>query len=319
MPRVVDPANFTVPVAIDGDGRPRQIRDGRPAADWLGCPICGGRVAFVAETEARAAHFRHVRRAECDRLVQHHRETLHDGLRDCVAEMLNGDRRARDLMRGGPLDLPTGEAVVERVAPGGYRPDVTVLPAEGERAPRLELEVVHHHPPTPERVAAAAEAGAVVAVMDAAHGEAAYYASLHAGEAPDYRAIAETLRFRVLTDRAQSRIASGVATREYLPAAPGTGTCGVDSPSAARRTATDRGAPRVPPWLDLDLTPLERWRAVLHDSPHLKPMAERLKQIDDPQILLAIEEGRPPAKRRLREEEQRLVRCWRDVMEGPPY
>ena len=350
--RRVDPDDFAVPVAIDGDGRAHQVRDGRPAAPWLGCAICRARVVFVSETEARAAHFRHVRRADCDRLVAHHRDTLHNGLRDAAAKLLNGSRPARDLVRGASADLPSGEAVVERVAPGGYRPDVTVLPAEGERAPRLELEVVHHHAPEPARIAAAAEAGALVAVLDARRAERDYFAKLHAGEVPDYEAAVAALGFHIMSRSRQRRIVAGVADREYLAARGAAGRCEhapaasppirrrlssapshapapvpppppppppptpaptVDDPSARWAAALERIAARR------DLTPHGRFKHILEVAPELGPLAERARRIGDVDMLAAIERGEPPARRQLRPHERVVVRAWREVLEEPPF
>lgn len=224
MAIIVDPNDFKVPYAISADGTLHQIGDGRPAAPEIFCPLCRTAVAFVRETDARAAHFRHNTREQCDVLAAYHRETLHNAVRDAAARLMAAGTTPRRLCRGDAT-LPTGRVEVEAgqaLAGKTHRPDITVYPREGERAPILEMEVVYSHRPEPERVSRAARDGRMIAVLDVAPIERDYYRKLWANEAFDIpeacREYVLERRFDLLEDADIRRIIRGVLERVYLAA-----------------------------------------------------------------------------------------------------
>ena len=220
----VDPNNFKVPYAVSADLDLFQIGDGRPKCDDIFCPICKTPVSFVQETERRAAHFRHHNREECDAVAKHHRETLHDAVRDAALALLAGGFGARRLCRGGD-HLPTGNAVSEQTqeaAGGKHRPDITVHPKDGEKAAILELEVVYSHKPEPKRIERAAQDGRLIGIIDIAKIERDYYLRLYTGDAFDIpeacKAFVLDHRFTILDSADVRRAVRGVVNRKYLEA-----------------------------------------------------------------------------------------------------
>lgn len=221
MTLLVDPNNFKVPYAV-GDDVLHQIADGRPKCESLFCPICRTPVSFVRETEARAAHFRHHSRSECDALAAHHRQTLHDAVRDAALALLRAGYGARRICHGA-AELPTGEAQAEATqeAEGRkHRPDIVVHPKPGERAPILELEVVYSHKPEPGRIDRAAADGRLIGVLDIAPIERDYYRKLWASEAFDIpeacKAYVLDRRFSIMDTADIRRAVRGVLDRRYM-------------------------------------------------------------------------------------------------------
>jgi len=226
MAIVVDPNQFRVPYAIGGDDLLYQIADGRPKCENLFCPICRTPVAFVREIEARAAHFRHHSRSDCDALAAYHRQTLHDTVRDAALALLNTGTQTSRICHSN-LPLPTGRASSEdtqTVKGRKHRPDIVVRPRENEAAPLLELEVVYSHRPEPDRVARAAADGRIIGVIDIAPIERDYYRKLWAGEAFDTpeacKAYVLDRRFTVLENADVRRTVRGLldGKRQYLKA-----------------------------------------------------------------------------------------------------
>ena len=107
------------------------------------------------------------RAPNCDALAKYHRETLHNHVRDAAAALLNGRTKARDLCKASAgIALPTGVCHTEKEHEYGgkrYRPDLTVDPATGDRAPTLELEIIWSSKPTDARLEAASRAGRLIA------------------------------------------------------------------------------------------------------------------------------------------------------------
>lgn len=232
MSVLINPDKFVVPYAVtvdDGETFVFHIRDGRPKTKSLTCPYCNGAVSFVAEAEARAAHFRHHDRSACDEKAHHLRSTIHDDVVKAAIALLNGRHIAKDICKGQEgIVLPTGFAEAEKhtVIDGlrPYRPDITVNPADGENAAILELEVIWSHKPTPERLLAAAKAGRAVGVLDATRIERGYIQRLHDNQAFDLgEAIKDYIceeRFSILSDRHVKRAISGILSeRAYQKAA----------------------------------------------------------------------------------------------------
>lgn len=227
MNQVVDPNNFKVPYAIGVGNTLYHIKDGRPKCQEIACPICGGPVSFVMETERAAAHFRHHSRTDCDQQFHLLRGTIHNDVRDATARLLNSAQYCTDDICKGQagITLPRGKVEVEaEVTLGGktYRPDLTVSPAEGQEGPTLELEVIWSHKPTPERLKAAAEAGRAVAVLNASRIENDYLVKRYTNQAFDIpEAIKQYIldeRYSVLTDRDLKRAINGKLYREYMKA-----------------------------------------------------------------------------------------------------
>jgi len=229
MTQMVNVDKFAVPYAIDfvnGEARVFHILEGRPRSKETLCPICRGRVSFVSETSTRSAHFRHHDRSECDKQAGLLRNTIHNDVVNAAMAMLNGRLVAADICKGQcDLKLPTGAAEAERsVILGGqtYRPDVTVVPADGERACTLELEVVWSHKPTANRLEIAAQHGRAIGVLDASKIERDYYRMRWANQAFDIpEAIKDYIareRFSILTTESLRRSISGLISRQYTKA-----------------------------------------------------------------------------------------------------
>lgn len=222
----VDPDKFAVPYAVDAQANVYQIRNGRPRTKEIACPICRGKVSFVAEGDNRAAHFRHHDRSDCDKQAGLLRGTIHNDIRDAAVALLNGRYVARDICKGHEgIAMPTGFARAEvevEIDGKTYRPDVTVSPKQGKKEATLELEVIWSHKPTPARLEAAASAGRVVGVLDATQIEKSYYQKRYANQAFDIpEAVKEYIlakRFSILTDRHLKRAVRGVLDRHYLKA-----------------------------------------------------------------------------------------------------
>lgn len=226
MNQVVNPDKFVVPYAIDADVNIYHVKAGRPETKEISCPICRGKVSFISETDARAAHFRHHDRSDCDKQAHLLRGTIHNDIRDATVALLNGRYVASDICKGhAGIRLPKGFAEAEKeVTIDGktYRPDVTVNPADGQIAATLELEVVWSHKPTPQRLQSAASVGRVVGILNAAQIERTYYQKRYANEAFDIpeaiKAFILEQRFTIMTDRHLKRAVNGILDREYCKA-----------------------------------------------------------------------------------------------------
>lgn len=222
---LVNPNEFKVPYAIGDKDALHQISDGRPKSENLQCPICRTAVSFIRETEGRAAHFRHHSRQECDSLAAYHRETLHDAVRDAAVALLNSGFGAKRICYSS-MALPTGQIKSEapQFAQGRkHVPDIVIMPAPGEVAPILEMEVIYSHKPDSARVSRAAEDGRLIAVIDIAPIERDYYRKLWANEAFDIpeacKAYVLDRRFTVMEDADVRRFVRGMlGRRKYLDA-----------------------------------------------------------------------------------------------------
>ena len=224
---IVDPDRFKVPYSIAPDGLSVfHVKDGRPQDDSIVCPLCKGRVSFIRETDRAAAHFRHHTASSCDALAAHHRETLHDHVRDAAHSLLrSGVHASRIVSDARGLAMPKGRAVVEEAHTAGgtlYRPDITVHPIDGEAAPTLELEVIYSHEPTVGRLRAAAEDGRIVGVLNISSIERDYYKKLWWNEAWDIpdaaREFVLRARFRILGQREIRERVQGIVWRIYKQA-----------------------------------------------------------------------------------------------------
>lgn len=229
MTQMVNVDKFAVPYAIDfvnGEARVFHILEGRPQSRETVCPICKGRVSFVSETDARAAHFRHHDRSDCDRQASLLRSTIHNDVVNTAMSLLNSQLVAADICKAqGGLRLPTGAAEAEKTAildGQMYRPDITVEPAHGESACTLELEVVWSHKPTPRRLEIAAHHGRAVGTLDAAKIERDYYRMRWTNQAFDIpEAIKDYIsreRFSILTPEGLRKSINGLISRQYTKA-----------------------------------------------------------------------------------------------------
>jgi hypothetical protein len=239
----VNPDKFRVPYAMTPDGDILQIKDGRPTCEELECPLCRGNVSFIRESDRAAAHFRHSSKSDCDALAQMHRDTLHNAVRDAAAQMLNGRTKARDICsHAGTRALPTGFCSVEKNANYGgevWRPDLTVSPADNERAPILELEVVYSSKPTDKRLEAASAAGRLIGILNIEGLEQSYMQKLWRSEAFDIpeacKDFVRSKKFRVITNAEIITNVYGLKSRMYDVATvnPSNAQCPVPPPVAA--------------------------------------------------------------------------------------
>ena len=220
----VDVDKFAVPYAIDNDTQVYHIKDGRPKADAIKCPFCSDKVAFVSESYNRAAHFRHRAGANCGEAFTLLRKTIHDEVCQEAYFLLIGRSSAADLCKGqgSETNMPKGNVVREKNTEYGgkqYRPDIMVFPADGQKAPTLELEVVHTHKPEPSRLEAAANAGRLVGILDISRIERQYIRKRHMNEGFDNpEAIREYIRkekFSILGMREIKRRLHGALDRIY--------------------------------------------------------------------------------------------------------
>ena len=224
--QIVNPDNFAVPYAVSDEGQLFQIKDGKPVCEDLRCPLCKSNVFFIKETDRAAAHFRHNDRTNCDALAKYHRETLHNHVRDAAAALLNGRTKARDLCKASAgIALPTGFCHTEKEHEYGgkrYRPDLTVDPAPGDRAPTLELEIIWSSKPTDARLEAASRAGRLIGILRIDDLERSYYDKLHNNEAFDIpeacREFVKRQKFTILSNAKVNQILRGLLARIYMEA-----------------------------------------------------------------------------------------------------
>ena len=220
----VEVDKFAVPYAIDDNTHVYHIKDGRPKADLIKCPFCKDKVAFVSESDNRAAHFRHRAGANCGEAFTHLRKTIHDEVCQEAYALLIGRNSPADLCKGQGTGaaMPTGSVVREKTAEYGgktYRPDITVYPADGQKAATLELEVVYSHKPEPARLEAAALAGRMVGVLDISRIERQYIRKRHMNEGFDnpeaIRLYIKQEKFSILGMREIKRRLHGALDRIY--------------------------------------------------------------------------------------------------------
>lgn len=224
MKITVNVDKFAVPYAIDDQSNVYHIKDGRPKSDEIKCPFCRDKVSFVSESDNRAAHFRHRAGANCGEAFRILRKTIHDEVCQEAYELLIGRNTAADLCKGqgSGTAMPTGSVVREKTVKYGgseWRPDIIVFPAEGQKAPTLELEVVDSHKPEPARLEAAALAGHLIGVLDISRIEREYVKKRHMNEGFDnpeaIRLYIRTEKFSILGMREIRRRLHGALDRIY--------------------------------------------------------------------------------------------------------